>query len=73
MEQKLNLPLKKLESIELNILEKTFKINEKDFAAGCFAFAIECDSVEGWKVTLNTDDGIYSNTFNSKGKQIYKH
>lgn len=68
MKEDLTLPLKEIESIEINIPEKIFKINEKNFGKGCTGFVIECEASEGWRITLDTEDGIYSNTFNTRGK-----
>ena len=59
---------KELESIEVDVKSKTFKINGKDFGGGCSGFTITCRP-DTWEVRMEVDTTVTFLSFDKEGMQ----
>ena len=60
--------LQELESIEIDVKNKIFKVNGEDFGKRCLGFNIYCDASE-WYIKMEMDKEIIFANYNMDGSE----
>jgi hypothetical protein len=60
--------LQKLETIEIDVKNKVFKVNGEDFGERCLSFDIHCDAYE-WDIRLEMTKEIIFGNYGMNGEE----